>query len=103
MQELIVSVTELAAFYCPRCFWLQLHGLAPPEFHPPAILSRMDSIVKRFMKQFIGLDQLPEWFPISGTFLGNPSFLKSGRSEWSDATGKTRCTSAGRTGKIPHC
>jgi CRISPR/Cas system-associated exonuclease Cas4 (RecB family) len=76
MSGLTVSVTELAAFCCPLCFWLQLRGLAPPELHPPAILSRMDSIVKQFMKRFIGISRLPEWFPVKGTFLGEPELLE---------------------------
>jgi len=78
-ENIEVSVSSLQSVIdCPLCFWLAAKGLAPPSFPLPGVLSRIDAIIKDYMKQFVGRSDLPAWFPAKGTFLG--------------ATGKLRAT-----------
>ncbi|MBC7219602.1 MAG: PD-(D/E)XK nuclease family protein [Hadesarchaea archaeon] len=64
-----ISVTNLQSVLdCPLCFWLA-ERIGPPPSIIAGITSQMDSVIKGFMKQFIGRSNLPEWFPIKGKFL----------------------------------
>ncbi|MEM2874679.1 MAG: PD-(D/E)XK nuclease family protein [Candidatus Hadarchaeales archaeon] len=64
-------MTELAEVRgCPLCYWLSRNRLDPPSYPLPAILNRMDSVIKSFMERFMNRDELPSWFPVKGTFLG---------------------------------
>lgn len=77
VEDIKIGVTGLQSVLdCPRCFWLSYNGLAPPEFPPPGILSRMDSVIKRFMERFVGRSDLPGWFPVRGEFLGPTKTLE---------------------------
>lgn len=63
-MQYILTVSQLMDLECPLCFWLDRKGLSPP-FHPlPGILSRMDSVIKRYMEQFTGSAKSPDWFPV---------------------------------------
>jgi len=69
MKSISISVTDLQSVVdCPLCFWLaERIGPAPSIF--AGITAQMDSVVKGYMKQFIGKSNLPDWFPIRGKFL----------------------------------
>ncbi|MEM3453503.1 MAG: PD-(D/E)XK nuclease family protein [Candidatus Hadarchaeum sp.] len=76
-KPISISVTDLQSVLdCPLCFWLaERVGPAPSIF--AAITSQMDSVIKGYMKQFIGKSNLPEWFPIKGKFLDVTKTLKA--------------------------
>jgi CRISPR/Cas system-associated exonuclease Cas4 (RecB family) len=77
-ENIEISVSNLhSVLDCPLCFWLTAKGLAPPSFPLPGVLSRMDAVIKGYMKQFIGHSDLPEWFPVKGTFLGATGKMKT--------------------------
>ncbi|MGC8816340.1 MAG: PD-(D/E)XK nuclease family protein [Candidatus Hadarchaeum sp.] len=64
-----ISVTELQSVLdCPLCFWLA-ERIGPAPAIVAGITSQMDSVIKGFMKQFIGKSNLPNWFPVKGKFL----------------------------------
>jgi len=77
-ENIEISVSNLhSVLDCPLCFWLAKRGLAPPTFPLPGVLNRMDSIIKNYMKQFVGRSDLPDWFPVEGTFLGATGKMKA--------------------------
>lgn len=64
-----IGVTSLqSALDCPLCFWIAEKISSPPSIFP-GILSQMDSVIKNYMRQFIGGSDLPSWFPVRGTLL----------------------------------
>jgi CRISPR/Cas system-associated exonuclease Cas4 (RecB family) len=77
-----VAVTELALVQgCPLCYWLSKRSLSPPAMPLPGILNKVDSVVKKFMSRFVHRRDLPDWFPVSGTFMGESGQLEATDSE----------------------
>jgi CRISPR/Cas system-associated exonuclease Cas4 (RecB family) len=77
-ENIEISVSSLQSVLdCPLCFWLAAKGLAPPTFPLPGVLSRIDKIIKDYMKGFVGRSDLPDWFPAKGTFLGATGRMKA--------------------------
>ena len=72
-----LSVTSLqSALDCPLCFWLDDRiGSAPSIF--PGVPNQMDSVIKDYMKQFIGKSNLPGWFPVRGKFIDITQMLRA--------------------------
>jgi CRISPR/Cas system-associated exonuclease Cas4 (RecB family) len=70
MAELIeIGVTRLQSVLdCPFCFWVSERVGSPPRI-VAGITVQMDSVIKRYMRQFIGSSDLPSWFPARGTLL----------------------------------
>jgi len=72
-----LGVTHLqSALDCPCCFWLAERVGSPPSIFA-GITVQMDSVIKNYMKQFIGGSDLPAWFPIKGKFLDAEQTLRS--------------------------
>ncbi len=72
-----ISVTSLhSVLNCPLCFWISEKISSPPSIFP-GIPSQMDSVIKNYMKQFIGGSNLPSWFPVRGTLLDASQTLKA--------------------------
>lgn len=77
MEEIALSVTSLqSVLNCPLCFWVGEHIGSSPSIMA-AIPRQIDSVVKGYMKQFIGKSDLPRWFPVRGTFLDASRTLKA--------------------------
>jgi CRISPR/Cas system-associated exonuclease Cas4 (RecB family) len=69
MKTISISVTELQSVLdCPLCFWLA-ERIGPAPSIIAGITSQMDSVIKGYMKKFIGKSELPRWFPVNGKFL----------------------------------
>lgn len=68
-MDISLSVTDLQSVLdCPLCFWLaERIGPVPSIF--AGITVQMDSVIKNYMKQFVGKSDLPDWFPVRGKFL----------------------------------
>lgn len=76
-MSISIGVTSLqSALDCPLCFWLAERIGSPPSIFP-GIPSQMDSVIKNYMKQFIGKSNLPDWFPAKGTFVDIAQTLKA--------------------------
>ncbi len=80
MEEIALSVTSLQSVLdCPLCFWLGKRvGSAPSMV--AAITRQVDSVVKGYMKPFIGSSDLPKWFPVRGTLLDTSRTLRANDS-----------------------
>ncbi len=77
VENIRIGVTSLqSALNCPLCFWLA-GRLGPPPSIFAGITSQMDSVIKNYMKQFIGSSNLPEWFPVRGTLLDASGTLRA--------------------------
>ncbi|MBA7593904.1 hypothetical protein ES703_00838 [subsurface metagenome] len=76
-EPITISVTSLqSALNCPLCFWIAERLGSPPSIFA-RITSQMDSVIKGYMRQFIGGSDLPEWFPVRGTFLDASQTLRA--------------------------
>ncbi len=76
-EPIKLSVTSLqSALDCPLCFWIAERLGSPPSIFA-RITSQMDSVIKNYMKQFIGGSNLPEWFPVRGTLLDASGTLRA--------------------------
>ncbi|MDI6642657.1 MAG: PD-(D/E)XK nuclease family protein [Candidatus Hodarchaeaceae archaeon] len=72
-----IGVTSLQlALDCPLCFWLA-ERVGPPPSIFAGITAQMDSVIKGYMKQFVGSSDLPEWFPARGTLLDTKQTLRA--------------------------
>ncbi|MEM3401830.1 MAG: PD-(D/E)XK nuclease family protein [Candidatus Hadarchaeales archaeon] len=99
-MALSIPVTALNnAAACPFCFWLSLKGLSPPTFPLPAVLTKMDSVVKDYMRGFAGGKELPEWFPVRGNFLGEKSLRALDEETGITLTGKLDALVEGEDGR----
>jgi len=77
MEKMEISVTNLQSVLdCPLCFWLAEH-IGPAPSIVAGITSQMDSVIKGYMRQFIGKSNLPDWFPVKGKFLDITQTLKA--------------------------
>ncbi|HDI12610.1 MAG: hypothetical protein DRN83_01680 [Hadesarchaea archaeon] len=77
MEKIEISVTSLqSALDCPLCFWIS-EKIGPHPSIFPGIPSQIDSVIKGYMKQFIGTSDLPPWFPIRGELIDMPRILKA--------------------------
>lgn len=78
MEENIkISVTSLQSVLdCPLCFWISQKLYSPPSIFA-GITSQMDSVIKNYMRQFIGGSNLPSWFKVRGTYLDAAQKLKA--------------------------
>jgi len=76
-EQITLSVTSLQSVLdCPLCFWLaERIGPAPSIF--AGITVQMDSVIKGYMRQFIGKSNLPDWFPVRGKFMDITQTLKA--------------------------
>ncbi len=76
-ESIKIGATRLqSVLKCPLCFWLSKRiGSAPSIF--PGIPAQIDSVIKNYMKQFIGSDNLPKWFPVRGTFIDASKTLRA--------------------------
>lgn len=89
LMQKTIQVTSLNyAATCPLCFWLATRNLSPPSYPLPAVLNRMDALVKEYMQQFIGRPELPEWFPVKGNFLGEKTLKATDEGSGITLTGK---------------
>ncbi len=76
-QHIRLGVTRLqSALDCPLCFWLSQRLGSPPSIFA-GIPAQIDSVIKNYMKQFIGNSDLPEWFPVRGTFMDASQTLRA--------------------------
>lgn len=76
-KNIEISVTSLKSIIdCPLCFWLS-NRVKPPRPIIARITVQLDSVIKTFMKKFIGRSDLPAWVPIQGTFFGASQTLKA--------------------------
>jgi CRISPR/Cas system-associated exonuclease Cas4 (RecB family) len=76
-ENIEIGVTSLqSALDCPLCFWLSEKVGSPPSIIA-GITVQMDSVIKRYMHQFIGSSRLPSWFPVRGTFLDTRSPMRA--------------------------
>jgi len=72
-----IGVTSLqSALDCPLCFWLSEKVGSPPSIIA-GITVQMDSVIKGYMRQFIGSSDLPSWFPVRGTLLDAKRTLRA--------------------------
>jgi len=77
IQPIRLGVTRLqSALDCPLCFWLSQRLGSPPSIFA-GIPAQIDSVIKNYMKQFIGNSDLPEWFPVRGTFMDASQTLRA--------------------------
>lgn len=77
MERMEISVTSLqSALDCPLCFWISEKVGSPPSIFP-GIPSQIDSVIKGYMKQFIGMSNLPSWFPVRGKLLNATRTLRA--------------------------
>jgi predicted RecB family nuclease len=77
LNPIQLGVTSLqSALDCPLCFWLSQHLGSPPSIFA-GIPAQMDSVIKGYMRQFIGGTDLPEWFPVRGTLLDASQTLQT--------------------------
>ncbi len=76
-RSISISVTSLqSALDCPLCFWLSDRiGSAPSIF--PGVPNQMDSVIKEYMRPFIGKSDLPGWFPVRGEFIDISQMLRA--------------------------
>jgi CRISPR/Cas system-associated exonuclease Cas4 (RecB family) len=64
-----IGVTSLQSVLdCSLCFWISERVGSPPSIFP-GIPSQVDSVIKNYMKLFVGRSDLPKWFPVRGTLL----------------------------------
>lgn len=76
-ENIRLGVTRLqSALDCPLCFWLSRHLGSPPSIFA-GIPAQIDSVIKNYMKQFIGNSDLPEWFPVRGTLMDASHTLRT--------------------------
>jgi len=76
-NNLSISVTGLQSVLdCPLCFWLDRRIGSPPSI-VAGITIQMDSVIKDYMKQFVGRSDLPGWFPVAGRFVDVSGTLKA--------------------------
>jgi len=76
-ESIRLGVTHLqSALDCPLCFWLS-HRTGPPPSIFAGIPAQIDSVIKNYMKQFIGNSDLPEWFPVRGTLMDASQALRA--------------------------
>jgi len=76
-EPITLGVTYLqSALDCPLCFWIAERLGSPPSIFA-SITSQMDSVIKGYMRQFIGSSDLPEWFPVRGTLLDAGQTLRA--------------------------
>ncbi|MGQ9788575.1 MAG: PD-(D/E)XK nuclease family protein [Candidatus Hadarchaeaceae archaeon] len=69
MKSIAIKVTSLqSVLECPLCFWLNEH-IGPSPSIVAGLPSQVDSVIKNYMKQFVGKTNLPGWFPVRGKFL----------------------------------
>ena len=68
-EPIEISVTGLQSVLdCPLCFWIS-EKVGSSPYIVAGITVQMDSVIKRYMRQFIGNSNLPSWFPVRGTLL----------------------------------
>ncbi len=76
-EPITLSVTSLqSALDCPLCFWIAERLGSPPSIFA-RITYQMDSVIKGYMRQFIGSSDLPGWFPVRGTLLDASGTLRA--------------------------
>jgi CRISPR/Cas system-associated exonuclease Cas4 (RecB family) len=76
-QPTKLGVTRLqSAIDCPLCFWLSQRLGSPPAIFA-GIPAQMDSVIKEYMREFIGGTGLPPWFPVRGTLLDTSQTLQA--------------------------
>jgi CRISPR/Cas system-associated exonuclease Cas4 (RecB family) len=76
-ENIEIGVTSLqSALDCPLCFWLSEKIGSPPSIIA-GITVQMDSVIKRYMHQFIGSSHLPSWFPVRGTLLDTRGTMRA--------------------------
>jgi CRISPR/Cas system-associated exonuclease Cas4 (RecB family) len=78
MAKLIeIGVTSLQSVLdCPLCFWLSEKVGSPPSIIA-GITVQMDSVIKGYMRQFVGSSNLPSWFPVRGTLLDTKCTMRA--------------------------
>ena len=77
VEGIHIGVTRLqSVLNCPLCFWLSERLGSPPSIFA-GIPSQIDSVIKNYMQQFIGLSDLPAWFPVKGKFLDAKQTLRA--------------------------
>ncbi len=76
-QPIQLGVTHLqSALDCSLCFWISEKVGSPPSIFA-GITVQMDSVIKRYMQQFVGSSDLPPWFPVKGTLLDASRTLRA--------------------------
>ncbi len=76
-EPIELGVTRLqSALDCSCCFWLAERVGSPPSIFA-GITVQMDSVIKRYMQQFVGSSDLPPWFPVKGTLLDASRTLRA--------------------------
>lgn len=76
-QPIQLGVTRLQSVLdCPLCFWLSQRVGSPPSIFA-GIPAQMDSVIKGYMRRFVGSSDLPEWFPVRGTLLDASQTLRA--------------------------
>lgn len=76
-EPIEIGVTSLqSAIDCPLCFWVSQNIGSPPSIFA-GIPSQMDSVIKNYMRQFIGRSDLPKWFPVRGTLLDTSRTMRA--------------------------
>lgn len=76
-EHIEIGVTSLqSALDCPLCFWLSEKVGSPPSIIA-GITVQMDSVIKEYMRQFIGSSRLPSWFPVRGTLLDTKRAMRA--------------------------
>jgi CRISPR/Cas system-associated exonuclease Cas4 (RecB family) len=76
-EPIEIGVTRLqSALDCPFCFWVSDRVGSPPSIIA-GITVQMDSVIKRYMRQFTGSSDLPSWFPVRGTLLDTSHTMRT--------------------------